>query len=66
MNLHKFTEEQIDNKEVWRKSFLKSDIVFLDCTDYEQFKSSLSDYLFELRHSTQNLQELLDVGWGGR
>lgn len=63
MNFHEFTVELNDNDPIWKNLFSKTDIVFLDNIDFEQFKSDLADYLFELRYGKQNLFDDIEVGY---
>jgi hypothetical protein len=62
MNLYGFVKEQPDNDDAWYGKFSKSDILFLDVADYEQFKSDLANYLFELRYGSQNFLDSIEAG----
>lgn len=63
MNFHEFTVEINDNGPAWKDLFSKTDIVFLDNIDFEQFKNDLADYLFELRYGKQSLFEDIETGY---
>ena len=54
MDIRHFVQEQSDNDVFWKGKFSKSDIVFFDLADYDQFKRDLASYLFELRYGEQN------------
>ncbi len=62
MELINFVKEQPDNDSVWNGKFSKSDIMFLDKADYEQFKRDLASYLFELRYKKQNFLDDIEAG----
>jgi hypothetical protein len=62
MKLQEFVTENKDNDPAWKNLFSKSDIVFLDNANYEQFKRDLANYLFELRYGKQNFLDSIEAG----
>ena len=62
MDIRHFVQEQSDNDVFWKGKFSKSDIVFFDLADYDQFKRDLASYLFELRYGEQNFWDDIEAG----